>query len=1043
MKKIILLGILLSNFFGQAQYTLIPDVNFEKALIAQGHDSGSPDGMVFNSDINGITVLNVMNRNISDLTGVEGFTNLSLLACGTNQLTNLDISQNKNLRTLICSENKLTNIYFATNSKLEVIECNDNFFTNLDISKNTQLKLIDCSHNQLINLDTTSNSKLEKLFCSSNNLNSLDVSKNILLKELFCLNNQLTNLDVSSNTALELFHCDNNQLTSLNLKNGANTKLTSIFFGSNPQLNCIQVDNKGYSDVQWYLKKDTTTSFSENCSKKTGSIPPKITATGNQLYCQKNAMNSINSINIIPNVSITFDPSEPGTDAMYVQISSGYVFGNDQLTLRFPATHQAKNIFSDWDSATGKLKLYSPTGANILYSDFEAALKDVMFYNTEIQPSGTRTFSITIGQANYLPSTGHYYEYVPSLGISWTDAKVGAESRNYFGLQGYLATITTADEAQLTGKQSSGAGWLGGTDSASEGTWRWVTGPEGLTNGGQGTVFWTGQVNGTTPNFAFWNTNEPNQFQGREEDYVHITAPGVGITGAWNDLTINGEPTGSFQPKGYIVEYGGMPVDPTLQIAASTSITIPTKIEFEPASRCFKGSLILKPKDFSGAIRWHDVQTGGTVLKVSNTFTSPSLTATTSYYADPYDGTCPLSSSYSRIEVQAKIISPSVSLPPTTPKEICGKGTTTLTAIGSTDSVLKWYDVPVGGTSLQTGSNFTTANLITNTTFYVDATEGTCVSARTAITAKVLTVPTITSNTPATRCDTGSVTLNAIASAGSLNWYEKDAGGTSVGTGSPFTTPSLTITTTFYVDATVAGCTSPRTAVEAKITKIDSSDQTVVLCSAKTVTITAPVSGLNYLWSPNGEISESITVATTGNYVVNISSPIATSCDSKKTYTVIERPAPEISNIEINENSIRILLTDPQDYYEFSIDSELFQNSNQFNFISSGTKTVYVRDDNSCDLVSKPFTIFSISKYFTPNNDGFNDTWLIPEMKDYPGSNVKIFNRFGKLLKQMNAGTVGWTGKFNNQDLPADDYWYVLKLDPTQPEIRGHFTLKR
>jgi gliding motility-associated-like protein len=90
-----------------------------------------------------------------------------------------------------------------------------------------------------------------------------------------------------------------------------------------------------------------------------------------------------------------------------------------------------------------------------------------------------------------------------------------------------------------------------------------------------------------------------------------------------------------------------------------------------------------------------------------------------------------------------------------------------------------------------------------------------------------------------------------------------------------------------------------------------------------------------------------------------------------------------------------------------------------------------------------PFTIFSIAKYFTPNNDGINDTWLIPEMKEYPGSNVKIFDRYGKLLKQLNAGIIGWNGKFNTLDLPADDYWYVLKLEANKPEIKGHFTLKR
>jgi hypothetical protein len=67
---------------------------------------------------------------------------------------------------------------------------------------------------------------------------------------------------------------------------------------------------------------------------------------------------------------------------------------------------------------------------------------------------------------------------------------------------------------------------------------------------------------------------EPNQYNGAQENYAHITAPGVGITGSWNDLTNTGDP-GNYQPKGYIVEYGGMSGDPVLKIAASTTITIP------------------------------------------------------------------------------------------------------------------------------------------------------------------------------------------------------------------------------------------------------------------------------------------------------------------------------------------------------------------------------------------------------------------------------------------------------------------------------------
>lgn len=163
------------------------------------------------------------------------------------------------------------------------------------------------------------------------------------------------------------------------------------------------------------------------------------------------------------------------------------------------------------------------------------------------------------------------------MGISWSEARDLATTQTYFGLQGqgYLSTITTQEEVQLTGEQSAGARWIGGSDQTSEGVWRWGTGPE------VGQVFWNGAVNGSAPDgmFAFWNSNEPNNCCGGE-DYAHITDPSIGIVGSWNDLPITGEtnPNSAYHPKGYIVEFGGMDGDPEISISASTIIVTP-KVE--------------------------------------------------------------------------------------------------------------------------------------------------------------------------------------------------------------------------------------------------------------------------------------------------------------------------------------------------------------------------------------------------------------------------------------------------------------------------------
>ncbi len=148
------------------------------------------------------------------------------------------------------------------------------------------------------------------------------------------------------------------------------------------------------------------------------------------------------------------------------------------------------------------------------------------------------------------------------------------------------------------------------------------------------------------------------------------------------------------------------------------------------------------------------------------------------------------------------------------PGSRCGTGTVILGATASAGTI-NWYAAASGGTSIGTGTSYTTPSISTTTTYYVDATDGGCTTAtRTAVTATVNAVPTITGTTPGSRCGTGIVVLGATASAGIINWYAASTGGVSLGTGTSYTTPSISTTTTYYVDATDGGCTTAtRTAV--------------------------------------------------------------------------------------------------------------------------------------------------------------------------------------------------------------------------------------
>lgn len=129
--------------------------------------------------------------------------------------------------------------------------------------------------------------------------------------------------------------------------------------------------------------------------------------------------------------------------------------------------------------------------------------------------------------------------------------------------------------------------------------------------------------------------------------------------------------------------------------------------------------------------------------------------------------------------------------------------------------------------------------------------------------------------------------------------------------------------------------------------------------------------------------------------------------------------------------------------YEFSLDASYFQDEPNFEGIGPGTYSAYARDRNGCGL-SAPFLIYVLDypRFFTPNGDGYNDTWSIKNIDLLPKSTISIYDRYGKLLKQLDFSNIGWNGSFNGADLPADDYWFNLTFENGKI-IKGHFSLKR
>ena len=352
------------------------------------------------------------------------------------------------------------------------------------------------------------------------------------------------------------------------------------------------------------------------------SNPPVVTAIGNQIYCPLTQQNIITSFNIV-------DTDSNSTEAFYIQVSSGYVLGEDQLIL----TGSHPNVISNWNAAQAKLTLSPASGSTIQYTDVISAVYDVVFTSNNLNV-GTKTFSLTIGEANFLD--GHYYDFVSSYAIPWTTAKANAETMSYYGLQGYLATITNADEAQICGELSPGTGWIGASDVETEGVWKWVTGPE------EGTIFWNGNQNGSAPAgmYSNWNAGEPNN-SGNNEDYAHITDVSVTTNpGSWNDLP---DSTASQPPQytatGFVVEYGGMPGDPELSISASTSFSPPEILSTTPSTSCENEAANLEATSNTTDILWFDDEFGGNLLHSGNTY-SPVLSSNETFWVLASENGC-------------------------------------------------------------------------------------------------------------------------------------------------------------------------------------------------------------------------------------------------------------------------------------------------------------------------------------------------------------------------------------------------------------------
>ncbi len=213
-----------------------------------------------------------------------------------------------------------------------------------------------------------------------------------------------------------------------------------------------------------------------------------------------------------------------------------------------------------------------------------------------------------------------------------------------------------------------------------------------------------------------------------------------------------------------------------------------------------------------------------------------------------------------------------------------------------------------------------------------------------------------------------------------------------------------------------------------------------------------PISDYNYEWSFNeepivGENNYTLTVNTEGTYTVEVINNQG--CSRTRTITVSASDIAVINDVDIVElsdsNSIQVSVSGSGDYV-FALDDQfgVYQTENNFTNVSAGIHTVFVKDVNGCGIVPKEVAVLGIPNYFTPNQDSYNDTWNIKGVNTSFNTKtvIYIFDRYGKLIKQISPTGTGWDGNFNGNPMPAADYWYSIQLENGRI-MKGHFTLKR
>lgn len=366
-----------------AQITLIPDVNFEKALIDLEIDSdGEINGSVLTSDIQQVTSLGVSGRAIASLTGIQDFELLQVLECQNNVLTSINIAENTGLEVLDCSSNQLSRLSVVSNEKLKSLKCSQNSIAEIKVSDNTNLETLYIDNNLIMTLNVKSNPNLKALDCSHNQLSVLNITYNWFLKYLDISFNNLDLISLINGVNLEYLNVSSNPLTTLNLISLTNLKtmhmvnndlLPLIYFDNNRKLEYVSChDNDILSTIK--VKGADALKYLNCSNNNLNELDLSENLLLENLYCQNN---QLSSLDLSLNTKLAFLKCHDNA-LEYLNIKNG----QNILMTGGDTEYEGKIIYMEGMNATNNLMLQcidvdNQEDANSGSAPYDSWLKDL------------------------------------------------------------------------------------------------------------------------------------------------------------------------------------------------------------------------------------------------------------------------------------------------------------------------------------------------------------------------------------------------------------------------------------------------------------------------------------------------------------------------------------------------------------------------------------------------------------------------------------------------------------------------------------------